>query len=157
MTPKNLLTRPEAVSSEADFLEGPCFQEILPDTMDFDNLDDVERVIFCTGKVFYDLAQYRGENNINNTAIIRIEQLYPFNKGMLEFILSQYSQVQKWVWAQEEPRNMGAYTYIKPRLEKVIGSPIHYAGRKQSSSPAAGSKAQHVREHKELIEHAYKS
>ena len=157
MTPKSLLTRPEAVSSEADFLEGACFQEILPDTMDFDNPDEVDRVIFCTGKVFYDLAQYRGENNINNTAIIRIEQLYPFNKEMLELILSQYSQVQKWVWAQEEPRNMGAYTYIKPRLEKVIGSPIQYAGRKQSSSPAAGSKAQHVREHKKLIDDAYKS
>lgn len=155
MTPKSLLTRPEAVSREEDFLEGACFQEILPDTMDFERPDEVERVVFCTGKVFYDLAHYRSENGIDNTAIIRIEQLYPFNSEMLELIVSQYPQAKKWVWAQEEPMNMGAYTYVAPRLEKAMRSRIRYAGRKPSSSPAAGSKAQHVREQKMLVEQAF--
>lgn len=155
MTPKSLLTRPEAVSGEEDFLEGACFQEILPDTMDFERPNEVDRVVFCSGKVFYDLVQYRADQEIDNTAVIRIEQLYPFNSEMLELIVSQYPQAKKWVWAQEEPMNMGAYTYVAPRLERVLRSRIRYAGRKQSSSPAAGSKAQHVREQKMLVEQAF--
>ena len=155
MTPKSMLTRAEAVSSEEDFLEGTCFQEILEDPMQFEHPDEVDRVIFCTGKLYYDLAQYRVENEISNTAIVRIEQLYPFNSEMLERIVGQYSQVKKWVWAQEEPKNMGAYTYIEPRLEGSLRSRVGYAGRKPSSSPAAGSKAQHAREQKALIEQAF--
>ena len=155
MTPKSLLTRPEAVSQESDFLEGACFQEILPDIMDFEKPEEVERIVFCTGKVFYDLAQHREEQGIDNTAIIRIEQLYPFNEEMLELILSQYPQASKWVWAQEEPKNMGAWTYIAPRLQEILRSPIRYAGRKPSSSPAAGSKAMHKREQQMLIEQAF--
>ena len=156
MTPKSLLSRPEAVSDEADFLEGACFQEILPDTKDFEKADEVERVIFCSGKVFYDLAKYRDEQEIDNTAIIRIEQLYPLNTDMIEILLNQYPNVTKWVWAQEEPKNMGARSYIMPRLERLIDSHhIRYAGRKSSSSPAAGSKAQHLREQKMLVEEAF--
>ncbi|MBT8036377.1 MAG: 2-oxoglutarate dehydrogenase E1 component [Verrucomicrobiae bacterium] len=155
MTPKSLLSRPEAVSKEEDFLEGSCFQEILPDVKEFENPNEVERVVFCTGKVFYDLAKFRDEHAISNTAIIRIEQLYPFNVEMLELMISQYSQVNTWVWAQEEPRNMGARSYITPRLEQVLKTRIQYAGRKSSSSPAAGSKAQHIREQKSLIEQAF--
>jgi len=155
MTPKSLLTRAEAVSHESDFLEGACFQEILPDVMDFEKPEEVERIVFCTGKVFYDLVEYRKEAEIDNTAIIRIEQLYPFNGEMLELILSQYPQASKWVWAQEEPKNMGAWTYIGPRLQEILRSHIRYAGRKPSSSPAAGSKAMHKREQQTLIEQAF--
>ncbi len=155
MTPKSLLTRPEAVSQESDFLEGSCFQEMLPDIMEFNNPDDVERVVFCTGKVFYDLVQHRKDNEIDNTAIVRIEQLYPFNSEMLQQILSRYPKVSKWVWAQEEPKNMGAWTYISPRLQDLLNSHIRYAGRKPSSSPAAGSKAMHKREQQMLIEQAF--
>ncbi|MCP5537824.1 MAG: 2-oxoglutarate dehydrogenase E1 component [Akkermansiaceae bacterium] len=155
MTPKSLLSHPEAVSSEEDFLEGACFQEILPDTKDFEKPGDVERVVFCSGQVFYDLVEYRAKQGIGNTAIIRIEQLYPFNSEMLELIISQYPQARKWVWAQEEPRNMGARSYITPRLEAILRARIRYAGRKSSSSPAAGSKAQHLREQKMLVEQAF--
>ena len=155
MTPKSLLTRPEAVSKEADFLEGSCFQEILPDIVDFAKPDEVERVVFCSGKVFYDLAQHRKEQEIDNTAIIRIEQLYPFNEEMLELILSQYPRANKWVWTQEEPKNMGAWTYVAPRLQSILHSHIRYAGRKPSSSPASGSKAMHKREQQMLIEQAF--
>ena len=155
MTPKSLLSRPEAVSDEADFLEGACFQEILPDIVDFENPDEIERVVFCSGKVFYDLAKYRDDSEIKNAAIIRIEQLYPFNEEMLGLILSQFPKVSKWVWAQEEPRNMGAYSYIRPRLESALDARISYSGRKSSSSPAAGSKAQHVHEQQTLVEKAF--
>ena len=155
MTPKSLLTRPEAVSNKEDFLEGTCFQEMLPDVVEFKNPDDIERVIFCSGKVFYDLVKYREESKIDNAAIIRIEQLYPFNGEMLERIISQYPKASKWVWAQEEPQNMGAYSYIRPNLESVLQTRISYAGRKPSSSPAAGSKAQHVREQNMLLNTAF--
>lgn len=156
MTPKSLLTRPEAVSSEADFLEGSCFQEVLPDPMEFEDPMKVSRVIFCTGKVYYDLAAYRQEHGITDTAILRIEQLYPFHKEMVAALASQYPAASKFVWCQEEPLNMGAWSYIFPRLEKVLDRRVRYAGRDRASSPAPGSKAVHYREQKALIEAAFK-
>jgi len=155
MTPKSMLSRPEAVSSLEDFQEGTCFQEFLPDTMEFEKPKKVDRIIFCCGKIFYDLAKHREENEIKNTAIIRAEQLYPFHQDMVKLLASEYPNAKTFVWAQEEPKNMGAYTYIEPRLEEAMGAKIHYAGRKLSSSPAAGSKAQHYREQTALIDHAF--
>jgi len=155
MTPKSLLSRPEAVSPEKDFLEGSCFQEILPDVVEFDQPEKVTRLIFCTGKVFYDLSNFREENGITATAILRIEQLYPLHADMLELMASQYPKVEDWVWAQEEPRNMGARAYITPRLQELFGITIRYAGRKASSSPAAGSKVMHLREQTNLLKQAF--
>jgi 2-oxoglutarate dehydrogenase E1 component len=155
MTPKSLLSRPEAVSQEADFMEGTCFQEILPDTKSFAHPSNVSRIIFCSGKVYYDLMAYRQEKGIENAAIIRIEQLYPFHREMVEAIISQYSSASHFVWCQEEPLNMGAWSYIFPRLERAVGSKIRYAGRGTASSPAAGSKAMHYREQKALVSQAF--
>ncbi|MGJ8676674.1 MAG: 2-oxoglutarate dehydrogenase E1 component [Akkermansiaceae bacterium] len=155
MTPKSLLTRPEAVSNEEDFLDGTSFQEMLPDLKVFKDPEEIERVVFCSGKVYYDLAQHRNEAGITNTAIIRIEQLYPFNEDMLQQLIKPFTNCTKWVWAQEEPKNMGAYTYVAPRLANELDSRIRYAGRKSSSSPAAGSKAQHKREQNMLLEQAF--
>ena len=155
MTPKSLLGRPEAVSSEADFLEGTCFQEVLPDPMAFENPADVKRIVFCTGKVFYDLAAHRKEAGISDTAIIRIEQLYPFHGEMVAALSAQFPQVTRFVWCQEEPRNMGAWSYIEPRIEGALGVRPLYAGRKPGSSPAAGSKANHYREQKALLTKAF--
>jgi 2-oxoglutarate dehydrogenase E1 component len=155
MTPKSLLSRPEAVSSEADFLEGSCFQEVLPDPMAFENPADVKRVVFCTGKVFYDLAAHRAAAGITDTAIIRIEQLYPFHGEMVVALSAQFPQVSRFVWCQEEPRNMGAWSYIEPRIEEALGARPLYAGRKPGSSPAAGSKAMHYREQKALLTKAF--
>jgi 2-oxoglutarate dehydrogenase E1 component len=155
MTPKSLLGRPEAVSSEADFLEGTCFQEILPDFMAFANPSDVKRIIFCSGKVFYDLAAHRMEAGITDTAILRVEQLYPFHGDLVAALAGQFPGVSSFVWCQEEPQNMGAFTYVAPRLQATLGAPIQYAGRKPGSSPAAGSKAMHYREQKALIEKAF--
>ncbi len=155
MTPKSLLGRPEAVSQEADFLEGTCFQEILPDTRVFKNPATVSRVIFCSGKVYYDLMAKRDEIKAENVAIIRIEQLYPFHREMVEAIVSPYANATDFVWCQEEPLNMGAWSYIFPRLERAVGAKIRYAGRGTASSPAPGSKAMHYREQKELLAQAF--
>jgi len=155
MTPKSLLGRPEAVSREEDFLEGNCFQEVLPDPGEFANAAAVNRVVFCTGKVFYDLMAHRQEKGVADTAVIRIEQLYPFHREMVEAIASQYPNASRFVWCQEEPLNMGAWSYIRPRLERCVGAKVRYAGRDAASSPAAGSKAMHYREQKALLEQAY--
>jgi 2-oxoglutarate dehydrogenase E1 component len=155
MTPKSLLGRPEAVSSEEDFLEGSCFQEVLPDPKTFANCANVSRVIFCTGKVFYDLMTHRQEQGIENAAILRIEQLYPFHREMVEAMAGQYPNASHFVWCQEEPLNMGAWSYIWPRLERATGAKVRYAGRDAASSPAAGSKAMHYREQKALVAQAF--
>ena len=155
MTPKSLLGRPEAVSSENDFLEGTCFQEILPDQMAFENPGEVNRVIFCSGKVYYDLVAHRKEHEITGTAIVRVEQLYPFHGEMVNAILGQFPNLSRYVWCQEEPKNMGAWTYVAPRLEETLGAWPVYAGRKAGSSPAAGSKAMHYREQKALLKSAF--
>jgi len=155
MTPKSLLGKAEAVSTEADFMGGACFQEILPDQKTFDSPANVNRVVFCSGKVYYDLTAYRQEHGIENTAIIRIEQLYPFHRELLQMLAGEYAQASKFVWCQEEPRNMGAWTFVRPRLNEALGIFVHYAGRDTASSPAAGSKAMHYREQKQLLAEAF--
>ncbi len=155
MTPKSLLGRPEAISHSYDFLEGTCFQEILPDTKIFTNPADVSRLIFCSGKVYYDLMAHRAEKGIENAAIIRIEQLYPFHREMVQAIISQYHNASHFIWCQEEPLNMGAWSYIFPRLERAVGAKVRYAGRGTASSPATGSKATHYREQKALLSEAF--
>ncbi len=155
MTPKSLLGRPEAVSQEADFLEGTCFQEILADQKMFEDVNRVNRVILCSGKVYYDLAAHRKEHGIEDAALVRVEQLYPFHEDMVSRIVGLYPNATRIVWCQEEPKNMGAWTYISPRIEKTLGIKPIYAGRKPGSSPAAGSKAMHYREQKALLDQAF--
>ncbi len=157
MTPKSLLTRPEAVSDFSEFTGSTSFQEVLPDT-DFAHApEDVEKVIFCTGKVYYDLIAYRKEKGIDNAAIVRVEQLYPYHEELVKEIASKYANVTKYIWCQEEPRNMGAWSFISPLLADTFDTRIRYAGRDAASSPAAGSKAQHKAEQKMLIENAFEA
>jgi len=155
MTPKSLLSRAEAVSPKEDFLDGTCFQEILPDIKKFDDPSKIERIVFCSGKVFYDLNQHRNEKLITNTAIIRVEQLYPFNDTMVKALVSEFPNAKKFVWCQEEPQNMGAWTFIAPRLMSTLDSNIRYAGRVAASSPATGAKASHKRGQMRLVEEAF--
>ena len=157
MTPKSLLTRPEAVSKEEEFLEGQVFRDILPDPLiEDDKIGDVARLIFCSGKVYYDLVQHRKDQEIDNAAIIRIEQLYPYNEDLLKEIIQPFENATKFVWCQEEPLNMGAWSYIWPRLQNTVESHhVRYAGRNRASSPAPGSKAMHLREQKNLVEKAF--
>ena len=155
MTPKSLLTRPEAVSHIEDFLDESTFHEVLPDTFEFDKPENVSRVIFCSGKVYYDLVAYREEFKIKHAAIVRIEQIYPLHTDEIEMVISPYSSAKRFVWCQEEPLNMGAWSFMQPRLDKLTGSRVRYAGRERASSPSTGSKAVHKREQKRLCEHAF--
>jgi len=155
MTPKSLLGRPEAVSSLDDFLPGTCFQEVLPDPFVFPDPAAVNRIIFCSGKVFYDLQERREEAGITNAAVIRIEQLYPFHDDLVRALAGQFPNAGHIVWCQEEPLNMGAWSYIGPRIQKALDLQVHYAGRRSASSPATGSKATHKREQKALLTQAF--
>ena len=156
MTPKSLLRHPRCISKVSDMAEGTHFREVLDDEHLTTAPERVTRLILCSGKVYYDLLEFREEHKIKNAAIIRIEQLYPLHYEMLKEIVAKYPRAQKkWIWCQEEPRNMGAFYYIRPRLEELSNHKLRYAGRERSSSPAAGSKAIHVLEQEKLVEAAF--
>jgi 2-oxoglutarate dehydrogenase E1 component len=157
MTPKSLLTHPKAVSHIEDFLDESSFREVLPDTYEFEKPENVSRVIFCSGKVYYDLMAYREEFNIKHAAIVRIEQLYPLHTDEIQMVISPYRSAKRFVWCQEEPLNMGAWSFMQPRLSKLTGTRVRYAGRERASSPSTGSKAVHKREQKRLCEQAFSS
>ncbi|HIG85109.1 MAG: 2-oxoglutarate dehydrogenase E1 component [Verrucomicrobiales bacterium] len=156
MSPKSLLRHPECVSNENDFSSGSHFFEMLDDDQLIDRPERVTRIIFCSGKVYYDLLKFRNENKIRNTAIIRIEQLYPFHWKMLSEIIERYPRAyKKWIWCQEEPLNMGAWSYISPRLNEAGRGNVRYAGRERSASTATGSKAIHNAEQQRLVQKAF--
>ncbi len=146
MSPKSLLRHPAAVS-RIDELTGGSFQEILDDPL-FVSQESrpaapVERLILCSGKVYYDLAEHRARNGITDTAIVRIEQLYPLHRNRLAALADAYGHQARIVWCQEEPENMGAWRWIEPQLHQVFGRTISYAGRDAAASPAVGVLALH--------------
>src|ERR1700736_2748748 len=153
MTPKSLLRNERAVSHVEEF-SGSAFQQILGPTL-FDDPDRVDRVIFCTGKVYYDLVAYQELSQIKNAALMRLEQLYPLNMEALKAAVDPLRRASAWVWCQEEPKNMGAWTYIAPLLCQLAEKPIEYAGRPAAASPAVGSKAWHDQQQKDLVLHAF--
>ncbi len=153
MTPKSLLRAPECVSMEADFTSGN-FEEILPGPL-AGAANKVTRVVLCSGKVYYDLLKHREAQKITDTALVRIEQLYPLHTEKLEKVLKTYSKAKTFVWCQEEPANMGAWSFLRNQLSELIGSPLHYAGREASASPAVGALATHKLEQHALVESAF--
>ncbi len=162
MTPKSLLNHSQCVSHEADMTGETCFREIIDDDQLVDAPDRVTRLLFCSGKVYYDLLAYRNEEKIKNAAIIRLEQFYPFHREGIAEVIRRYPRAnKKWVWCQEEPKNMGAWSFVAPRLQKIANKVagdhvnLRYAGRDSSASPAAGSKAVHVREQVRLVREAF--
>ncbi len=153
MTPKSLLTHEQAVSTESDFTESRFF-EVLADSEA--SAKKVERVIFCSGKVYYDLIKYRKENNLTDAAaIIRIEQLYPLYKDKVARLTKPLINAKKFIWCQEEPENMGAWTYILPQLLNLFPGYIHYAGRPASASPATGTIQAHQAQQAALVKQAF--
>ena len=153
MTPKSLLRAKHASSMADEFIQGR-FQEILA-SPEVGAPNKVKRIILCSGKVYYDLLNYRTERKIDNAAIIRIEQLYPFAEKKLREMLKPFPDSAKFVWCQEEPQNMGAWSFIEPRLRTTFCREIAYAGRDAGASPAVGSLARHKREQAALVADAF--
>jgi 2-oxoglutarate dehydrogenase E1 component len=154
MTPKSLLRHPECVSRSEDFLNGH-FNEILDDPEFASTPEKAKRVVFCSGKVYYDLIAFRRDNQISNTAIVRVEQLYPLNEEALSAVIARYTAAKSYVWCQEEPQNMGAWDHIVWPLRRLINKPVLYAGREASASPAVGALSVHKIEQKQLVEQAF--
>jgi len=153
MTPKSLL-RADFASSRAEEFTSGQFEEILGSPK-VGTANKVERVILCSGKVYYDLLNYRADKKIDNAAIVRIEQLYPFPEKRLREMMKGFPKGVKLVWCQEEPQNMGAWTFIEPRLRTMFCREIAYAGRDASASPAVGSLALHKRRQAALVADAF--
>ncbi len=148
MSPKSLLRVP--LSPVKDFVEGK-FQEVIDDELP---ADGVRRVLFCSGKVYYDLLAKQKERGSNDVAIVRVEQVYPWPEAQLAGIATKYRRAAEWRYVQEESQNMGAWFFVEPRL-RAMGLPVEYIGRDASASPATGSHKIHEHEQKELIEQAF--
>lgn len=152
ISPKSLLRHRSAVSELKD-LESGHFQTILTD--DLSPKKQVKKLVFCSGKVYYDLSEARSAQGLKDVAIIRMEQLYPFPEVAFKKLLSEYPKAQEYVWCQEEPKNQGAWFYIQPQMSSyLLGQDLKYAGRSESSSPAVGYHALHVQQQKELVSSA---
>ena len=121
------------------------FKEVIDDNIKKKN--DIKKIVLCTGKFYYDLIEYKAKNKIKNTAIIRIEQLSPFPKVILEKYIKSYKNADRVIWAQEENQNMGYWSYVSSFQLKNI----ELMSRKRSSSPSTGFLKVHLQEQKELI------
>ena len=149
-TPKSLLRHPKAKSKIEDFTDGkflPLIDQVSHDS------SQIKKVVFCSGKFYYDLLDFQEKNNINDTALVRLEQLFPLPVNDIKVILNKYSNAQDIVWAQEEPRNMGAWSYLLLHLEEAKS--FRVASRRFYGSPAAGSSARFKKRHQEVIEYVF--
>ncbi len=159
MTPKSLLRKKEAVSAIHDFGPGTHFQRVIPETHGLAADKKVRRLVLTSGKVYYDLVEARTDAEVDDVAIVRMEQYYPFPEKEVRAQLERYGKAEV-VWAQEEPKNMGAFTFVAPRIQDVLDSlgrrseRVLYAGRKEAASPAAGYAKMHTREQEALVAEA---
>lgn len=142
MTPKSLLRHTLAAATLTELADG-TFQPVIDDTMALPQAGDIRKVLICTGKIAIDLLSHEKRARVEDVAIVRIERLYPFPGEELHIVLSHYQNLQEVVWVQEEPRNMGAWGYISPRLSKLVGSlpspiQLNVISRPERASPASG-------------------
>lgn len=156
MSPKSLLRHKFAVSALDDLKEGTSFQPILDEIDTNLKLKDITKVIFCSGKIYYDILEARIKNKITNTVIIRFEQLYPYIEDLSIELLTKYKNVKEFIWMQEEPKNMGAWSFIKPYLNESllkakINNKFKYVGRKAAASPAVGYLYVHNKQQEKII------
>jgi len=150
-TPKSLLRHPLVVSTKEELANG-SFHEVIDDhQVDKKN---VTSVVFCTGKFYYDLLQRRTQDKRDDVAIVRVEQLFPLPKDQLEAIIASYTNAKEYVWAQEEPKNMGAWGFMLMNFDTV---PLRLASRRVYSSPAAGSSTRSKARHKEVIDSVFQA
>jgi multifunctional 2-oxoglutarate metabolism enzyme len=151
MTPKSLLRLPAAASSINE-LENGGFQPVIDDSGITDKAA-VKRVVVCSGKVYYDLWAAREESGSLKTAVVRLEQFYPFPAAKIREVLASYKTAAEVLWTQEEPQNMGGWFFVEPRLRELLpeGTALRYVGRAASASPATGSYAIHELEQKKIV------
>jgi 2-oxoglutarate dehydrogenase E1 component len=149
-TPKSLLRHPKAVSSVSDFSSGKFLPLI--DSNKIEN-SKIDRLVFCSGKFYYDLNDYIEKNKIHNTALVRLEQLFPLPTDQINEVLEKYSKATDIVWAQEEPRNMGAWSHLLLHLDNCRD--FRVASRRFYSSPSAGSSTRSKRRHNEVIQYVF--
>ena len=147
-TPKKLLRYPQAVSAMSDFTTGG-FQEVMDDRKAPKTADTV---VLCSGKVYYDLLEKFEGRTPKNMAVVRVEQLHPFPADSMAKVLKGYARDAKLVWLQEEPRNMGGWTFMNEHMHLHGLGSLHYVGRSSSASPASGSPAVHQQRHDALLD-----
>jgi len=147
-TPKSLLRHPKAVNTIEELATGE-FQEVIDDTL---NPDGIKKMVFCMGKFYYDLLAEREDLQREDVALIRIEQLFPLHKEKIQKIIDRYPNVTEYVWAQEEPRNMGAWSYMLQRFELKN---LSVCSRKYYAVPAAGSSTRFKKRHKAVIDSVF--
>ena len=150
MTPKSLLRHKRSVSPLARLSDGR-FELVIPDNAV--QPENVTRVVFCSGKVYYDLLEAREVNELENVALIRIEQLYPFPIDEYAAEISRFAKAKEVVWCQEEPQNQGAWYHIRHRLQEPLGEDrqLFYAGRSGAAAPASGIFKVHMQQQQALV------
>jgi 2-oxoglutarate dehydrogenase E1 component len=148
MQPKSLLRMPEAASHLSDLTDA-SFRSVIDDAAVADSRENVKRLVFCTGKIYYDLLARRAPH----VALVRVEELYPWPNAEVEKIVDLYPSVEEVVWTQEEPKNMGAWTYVAPRLRVSTGNSliVRYIGRPERASPAEGYLSAHKAEQERIV------
>ncbi|MGI9091193.1 MAG: 2-oxoglutarate dehydrogenase E1 component [Gemmatimonadaceae bacterium] len=156
MQPKSLLRLPEAASRLSD-LTSSTFQPVLDDASAAPQRERVKRVVFCTGKIYYDLLEKRSRDAVPEVALVRVEELYPWPHDSVAHIVDSYPAIEEVVWAQEEPKNMGAWTYVWPRLRVSTGNAIsiRYVGRAERASTAEGYTEAHKIEQERIVSEVF--
>ncbi len=163
MTPKSLLRHKLCVSSLSDMAEGSSFLTVIPEQEKAVEDKKVRRVVLCSGKVYYDLLAARTERKITDVALVRLEQFYPFPESFLAAQLRRYAKATEIVWCQEEPKNMGAWSFVDRRIEETLATIKHqatrpvYVGRAEGASTSTASLKRHTKEQTELVEAALKN
>ncbi len=156
MTPKSMLRLPAAMSSFQE-LTGGHFRQVLPDPLFVTGRDGgtdasaVTKVLLCSGKIGHELIAARERTESRTTAVVRLEQLYPFPDAALSKVLAQYPKAERFIWVQEEPRNMGAYRYCQAQLKELQGIDVSYIGRADSATPACGSTKLHAAQQEKIL------
>jgi 2-oxoglutarate dehydrogenase E1 component len=155
MTPKSLLRLPAAGSTVHDLVEGR-FRPVLDDPGAGERRDEIRRLVLCSGKLYYDLQAAEGRDEATHIAVARLEELYPFPAAALAALVGGYPGLEEVVWAQEEPRNMGALTFVGPRLRAVVprALSLRHVARPERASPAEGKAKDHAREQEHIVREA---
>jgi 2-oxoglutarate dehydrogenase E1 component len=155
-THKGLLRHPLVASAVGELTDG-AWQPVMDDA-EVEDPKSVTSLMLCSGRVYVDLVSSQLRKQIPSVGIARLEQLYPFPKDALDGVLDRYSSLERLIWVQEEPLNMGAWNYLHPRLRQLTEDryPLHYVGRPESSSPAEGSSTSYRANQQALIEQAFR-